>query len=70
MINDIAEPELKQTTGEILSLLTQYTSSEKNMNNDATDHTNYISYFPGDISKEVSVSRIEEAIKSLEELTY
>jgi hypothetical protein len=40
------------------------------MNNDATDHTNYISYFPGDISKEVSVSRIEEAIKSLEELTY
>lgn len=34
------------------------------MNNNATDYTNYICYFPGDISKEeVSISLIEETIK-------
>jgi NAD(P)-dependent dehydrogenase (short-subunit alcohol dehydrogenase family) len=63
MINDVVERELKQTVRDILSSLTQNIISE-NMNNNATNQNNHISYFAGDISKEeVSIALMEETIK-------
>jgi glucose 1-dehydrogenase len=60
MINDISEQDLDQTAREVhFSLPT--TSAEKNGNNYMS---NYLSCFPGDISKEeVSISLMEETIK-------
>ncbi|MGH9975788.1 MAG: SDR family NAD(P)-dependent oxidoreductase [Nitrososphaeraceae archaeon] len=63
MINDVAEHELKQAAVEILSSLPPSTFTG-DMHNSTVDHTCYVSYFPGDISKEeVSISLIEETIK-------
>jgi len=63
MINDVVERELKQTVRDILSSLSENIISTK-ANNNAINHTNHISYFAGDISKEeVSISLMEETIK-------
>jgi len=63
MINDVAEHELKQAAVEILSSLPPSTFTG-NMHISTVDHTSYVSYFPGDVSKEeVSISLIEETIK-------
>jgi glucose 1-dehydrogenase len=61
MINDISERDLNQTVKEILSSLYQNTGAEKKID---TNVSNYISHFPGDISKEeVSISLMEETVK-------
>lgn len=63
MINDVVERELKQTVRDILSSLSQNIIS-RNMNNNAINQNNHISYFAGDISKEeISISLMEETIK-------
>jgi glucose 1-dehydrogenase len=61
MINDISEQDLNQTAREILFSLPQNTGTERNANNHVS---NYVSCFPGDVSKEeVSMSLMEETIK-------
>jgi glucose 1-dehydrogenase len=61
MINDISEQDLNQTVKEILSSLYQNKGPEKKID---TNISNYISYFPGDVSKEeVSISLMEETVK-------
>jgi NAD(P)-dependent dehydrogenase (short-subunit alcohol dehydrogenase family) len=56
MLNDVTERDLKRAARETLSSLTSSMITG--------DHTNHVSYFAGDISKEeVSISLIEETIK-------
>jgi NAD(P)-dependent dehydrogenase (short-subunit alcohol dehydrogenase family) len=51
MINDIVEPELKQTVRDILSSLSQNMISGGTTNNNAVNHSDHVSFFAGDILK-------------------
>ena len=64
IINDISEQDLDQTTKEILLSLPPDTRNKSNMNNYISSISNYVTCFPGDISKEnISISLMEETIK-------